>query len=105
MAADLPERIRAVVKKRKALAEEASKAGKHWYVAYYSTMEEWRVRDKATQAPIADVIGGYEAADREACEFIAANDPADVLRECAYALGVLERHSPYPPHPPRRSTR
>ena len=88
-------RIEAAIDRAEQVARAAMPAGvinERWYVSRIDENES-RVRERSTQAPVADVIGGVFAdRSQQYAEHIALNDPAAVLRRCAADRRVLERH-------------
>lgn len=78
---------------RLALARALAKFGAEWIAAFYSAMDEWRIRTKLDREVIADVAP-WAAPAEDAANYIALHDPADAVRRYTGELEVLERHAP-----------
>jgi hypothetical protein len=92
MTQDQPLHERLVAALRARLEVARALGGETWYPAFYSSMDEWRVRDRRTQEPRAEVVDD-DSAERRA-QFIVANDPATEIRRVEALLRVVERHAP-----------
>lgn len=92
MTQDQPLHERLVAALRARLEVARALGGETWYPAFYSSMDEWRVRDRRTQEPRAEVVDD-DSAERRA-QFIVANDPATEIRRVEALLRVVEQVAP-----------
>jgi hypothetical protein len=82
----LHESIKAAVEQRLAVAQAATPGPWMWIAG--------RVMQERGRVVISDA-DGLATAEPEDLAFIAANDPARIIRDCRRDLKVLARHQPY----------
>jgi len=92
----LYERLTARIGELERIAKAAMPAGivnERWYMSAVAG-DEWRVRERSTEAPVADVIGGvFGDRGEEYARHITAWDPATVLRGLEEDRAILQRHA------------